>query len=148
MIPMRRLSCFAVLLLLSLSSAVSFADVSALPGDGPTLSLGRRDWSTLSRVEGPATPARWDAMRPLLLSPPLARWLLPEPGTPRLSLALASWPDASPHHADDATVGLSAGLGLRKTLLLHQFGADSDVSLTLAPGSPCTGACLKVAGSF
>jgi hypothetical protein len=146
--PMRRLSCFALLLLSSLSSAVSLADVSASSGDGRAPSLGRRDWSTLSRVETAATPARWETMRPLLLSQPLATWMLPEAGRPSLSLTLSSLLDASPHYADDATAGLSAGLGLRKTLLLHQWGADSDVSLTLAPGSPCTGACLKVAGSF
>jgi hypothetical protein len=145
---MRRLSCLALLLLSSLSSAVSLADVSASPSDGPAPSLGWRDWSTLSRVERAATPARWDATHRLLLSPPLASWMLPELGKPTLDLTLSSWPDASTHYADDATAGLSAQLGLRKTLLLHQWGADSDVSLTLAPGSPCTGACLKVAGSF
>lgn len=147
--PMRRLTCLALLLLSSLSSSVSLADVSSAPlGDGPAPSLGRRDWSTLSRVQTAVTPARWQTIRPLLLSPPLSIWMLAEPGKPTLNLALANWPDASPHYADDSTAGLGAGVGLRKTLLLHHWGADSDVSLTLAPGSPCTGACLKVAGSF
>lgn len=145
---MRRLSCFALLLLPSLSSAVSLADDSASPSDGTAPSLERRDWSTLSRVESSATHMRWQAWRPLLLSPPFATWMLPEVGKPTLDLTLGNWPDASAHYADDAIAGLGAGLRLRKTLLLHQWGADSDVSLTLAPGSPCTGACLKVAGSF
>ncbi|HEX2870064.1 MAG TPA: hypothetical protein VHP33_02385 [Polyangiaceae bacterium] len=145
---MRRLSCLAPLLLSSLSSAVSLADVSASPSDGPAPSLGRRDWSTLSRVDAAATPVHWATTRPLLLSPRLASWMLPDLGKPNLDLTLSSWPDVNARYADDAIAGLSAGLGLRKTLLLHHFGADSGVSLTLAPGSPCTGACLKVAGSF
>jgi hypothetical protein len=65
------------------------------------------------------TPERRDAFRPLLLTPPPAPPILPETNRFRLRLDIARWSDL-----------------------------DTGVSLTLAPGSPCMGACLKVVGSF
>lgn len=147
---MHRLTCCAILLLSSFSSSDGLADVSAPWSDGPAPSLGRRDWSILSRAQVSAAPSRWEAVHPLLLRPPVAAWLLPESSPPALRLDLTEWSAVSDHFADDATVGLGAGLGLRNSLptLLRYRASDSGVSLTLAPGSPCTGACLNVAGSF
>lgn len=147
---MHRLTCCAIFLLSSLSSVDGVADVSASPSDDPAPSLGRRDWSILSRVQAPAAPLRWETVYPLRLTPSLATWLLPEGGPLRLRWDLNEWSALGHHYADDATLGLSAGLGLRNPLptLLRYRGSDSGVSLTLAPGSPCTGACLNVAGSF
>lgn len=103
-------------------------------------------WSVTSAAE---TPERWDTFRPLLLMPPPALQMLPEAEQLTLRLEL-TWSELPHHYADDATAGLGAGLGLRHTLptLFHYRSDDSAVSLTLAPGSPCTGACLKVAGAF
>lgn len=146
---MHRFTCFTVLLLGSLWSAHGSADASALPSDEPDMTLGWRGGSTLVRFQL-AAPARLREPAPLLLVPPVPTWLLPQYERPTLRLDDAGWSSLSQHYADDSTAGLSAGLGLRNTMptLLHYRGADSGVSLTLVPGSPCTGACLKVAGSF
>lgn len=153
--PMRRFSCLALLLLCSFSSAVGLAEASASPGAGPGSSLAQRDWSTPSRFQPSrfqaiATPVQWDALPPLLLTPPLAAWMSRENAQPTLRWDLGAWSELGHHYADDATAGLNAGAGLHTTLptLLQYRSTDTGVSLTLAPGSPCTGACLKVAGSF
>lgn len=147
---MYRSTCLTVLLLGSLWSAHGFAEASALPSDEPDMTLGWRGGSTLVRLQVQAPTMRWEPAHPLLLTPPMATWLLPQDSRPILRLDDAGWSSLSHHYADDSTVGLSAGLDLRNTMpaLLHYRGTDSGVSLTLAPGSPCTGACLKVAGSF
>lgn len=152
---MRRFSCFAILLLSSLSSAVGLAEASASPGEELGSPLAERDWSTPSRFQpsrfqAMATPMQWDALPPLLLTPPLTAWMSRENAQPTLRWDLGAWSELGRHYADDATAGLNAGVGLHTTLppLLHYRSTDTGVSLTLAPGSPCTGACLKVAGSF
>lgn len=54
------------------------------------------------------------------------------------------------HYATDVVAGLGMGfsVGYAVPTLLHYAREDGDVTLSLAPGGPCTGACLKVAGSF
>ena len=58
---------------------------------------------------------------------------------------------ADRHYASDVLVGFGLGFGFGYAVptLLH-FARDehSDISLSIAPGSPCTGGCLKLAGSF
>lgn len=54
------------------------------------------------------------------------------------------------HYATDVVVGFGFGFGFGYAVptLLHYARDETQVSLSLAPGGPCTGACLKLAGSF
>ena len=55
------------------------------------------------------------------------------------------------HYTTDVLVGFGMGFGIGYGLptLLHYTRSDSsDVSLSISPGAPCTGACLKLGGSF
>ncbi len=57
---------------------------------------------------------------------------------------------ADRHYATDVLTGFGVGFGVGYAVptLLHYARPAGDVSVSLSPGSPCTGACLKVAGSF
>ncbi len=61
---------------------------------------------------------------------------------------------ADRHYSKDviARFGIGFGLAYGVPTLLHYAGdgkgARPDVSLSVSPGAPCTGACLKLAGSF
>ena len=54
------------------------------------------------------------------------------------------------HYTSDVVAGFGMGFGIGYAIptLLHYTSEDTDVKLSIAPGSPCTGACLKLAGSF
>jgi membrane-associated phospholipid phosphatase len=54
------------------------------------------------------------------------------------------------HYATDVVAGFGMGFGVGYAVptLLHYARPQGDVTVSLAPGSPCTGACLRVAGSF
>ncbi|RYZ06158.1 MAG: hypothetical protein EOO73_17280 [Myxococcales bacterium] len=54
------------------------------------------------------------------------------------------------HYATDvlADLGMRSGTGYVVPTLLHYSDEETNVSVTIQPGGPCTGACLKVAGSF
>ena len=57
---------------------------------------------------------------------------------------------ADRHYATDVIVGFGFGFGFGYAIptLLHYARRQTEVSLTLAPGGPCTAACLKLGGSF
>jgi membrane-associated phospholipid phosphatase len=61
---------------------------------------------------------------------------------------------ADRHYATDVIAGFAIGFGVGYAVptLLHytgnRKGLRPDVSLSVSPGAPCTGACLKLAGSF
>lgn len=60
---------------------------------------------------------------------------------------------ADRHYATDVAAGFGIGFGVGyavPTLLHYTRGKSplSNVSVSVSPGAPCTGACLKVAGSF
>lgn len=59
---------------------------------------------------------------------------------------------ADRHYATDVIAGFGMGFGVGYAVptLLHYARKDGegDVALSISPGGPCTGACLKVAGSF
>jgi len=58
---------------------------------------------------------------------------------------------ADRHYASDVIVGFGFGFGFGyaiPTLLHYSHHEGADITLSIAPGSPCTGACLKLAGSF
>jgi hypothetical protein len=58
---------------------------------------------------------------------------------------------ADRHYATDVLAGFGLGFGIGyavPTLLHYTRDKDSTVSVSVTPGSPCTGACLKVAGTF
>jgi hypothetical protein len=68
-------------------------------------------------------------------------------GVPRLT--------ADRHYTTDVLAGFGVGFGAGYAVptLLHytgdrNAGTRPNVSLSVSPGAPCTGACLKVAGSF
>jgi membrane-associated phospholipid phosphatase len=54
------------------------------------------------------------------------------------------------HYATDVIVGFGFGFGLGYAVptLLHYAHRKTEVSLSIAPGGPCTAACLKLSGSF
>jgi hypothetical protein len=54
------------------------------------------------------------------------------------------------HDRSDVLAGLGTDfdIGYAMPTLLHYTSEDTDVKLSISPGSPCTGACLKLAGSF
>ena len=54
------------------------------------------------------------------------------------------------HYASDVIAGFGMGFGIGYAVptLLHYTSEDTNLALSIAPGSPCTGACLKLAGSF
>ncbi len=54
------------------------------------------------------------------------------------------------HYATDVIAGFGFGFGFGYAIptLLHYARDETEVSLSLAPGGPCTGACLKVSGWF
>jgi membrane-associated phospholipid phosphatase len=54
------------------------------------------------------------------------------------------------HYASDVVAGFGVGFGVGYAIptLLHYTNEDTELALSIAPGSPCTGACLKLAGSF
>ncbi len=54
------------------------------------------------------------------------------------------------HYATDVLTGFGMGFGIGYAIptLLHYSHEKTNVSVTISPGGPCTGACLKVAGSF
>ncbi len=58
---------------------------------------------------------------------------------------------ADRHYATDVIVGFGFGFGFGyavPTLLHYARDKNTNISLSIAPGSPCTGGCLKLAGSF
>jgi membrane-associated phospholipid phosphatase len=57
---------------------------------------------------------------------------------------------ADRHYATDVIAGFGMGFGIGYAIptLLHYAREDTQVSLSIAPGGPCTGACLKLSGSF
>ena len=54
------------------------------------------------------------------------------------------------HYASDVIVGFGFGFGFGYAVptLLHYAHRKTEVSLSIAPGGPCTAACLKLSGSF
>jgi membrane-associated phospholipid phosphatase len=57
---------------------------------------------------------------------------------------------ADRHYATDvlAGFGFGFGFGYAVPVLLHYSHADPKVAVSIAPGGPCTGACLRLSGSF
>jgi membrane-associated phospholipid phosphatase len=58
---------------------------------------------------------------------------------------------ADRHYSTDVLAGFGLGFGIGyavPTLLHYTRSKASTVSVSVAPGSPCTGACLKIAGTF
>jgi membrane-associated phospholipid phosphatase len=57
---------------------------------------------------------------------------------------------ADRHYATDvlAGFGFGFGIGYAVPVLLHYSRAKTDVALSIQPGGPCTGGCLRLSGSF
>jgi membrane-associated phospholipid phosphatase len=57
---------------------------------------------------------------------------------------------ADRHYATDVLTGFGIGFGVRYAVpvLLHYSRSHANVALSLTPGAPCTGACLRLSGSF
>jgi hypothetical protein len=57
---------------------------------------------------------------------------------------------ADRHYATDVLLGfgLGFGTGYAVPVLLHYSRAHTEVALSLTPGGPCAGACLRLSGSF
>jgi hypothetical protein len=87
-------------------------------------------------------------LAPLVIDPLVASWLAR--GNTRAALNLELVGAEAPVIADRRSTDVLAGLGAGYAIptLLHYAYEDTNVALSIAPGSPCTGACLKLAGSF
>jgi len=57
---------------------------------------------------------------------------------------------ADRHYATDVLAGFGMGFGIGYAVptLFHYARRDADVALSVAPGAPCTAACLRLEGSF
>jgi hypothetical protein len=146
---MRGTTCLTILVS-TLVSASATAEASESQGSDPEAASERRHWQALPGVEVTLAPPRWHPTYLLLAAFPRTAWLW------RWDAALGPTPpilglqDFERARADDdALAGVGGSINLRPTWpALKYRDEDSHISLTLAPGSPCTGACLKVMGSF
>lgn len=115
----------------------------------------QRPWSSLPKLELAAPhPLRGLDVLPdvtrshlaLTVDPRFAsRWPLQSPLLP-LSLE----PDHAASNEAQGSTDLPLGLNLPATVppLIRYTDETTDVTLSISPGSPCTGACLRLAGSF
>lgn len=160
--PYTSVVCAAALVALPATSHADVARLRLVPALWPEHAV-----LTLSRQPRLELPARALTLAPprLALSSPLPL-ASPLPLTPPLALepSLSAYlpsTSAAPvveldlRHLDTknqepGSPDLFAGLNLPAEVppLLRYTHEDTDVALSISPGSPCTGACLKLAGSF
>jgi hypothetical protein len=144
---MRGTICLTVLVSTFASGSAS-AEASESQRADLAASLERQHAQPLPQVQVVTAPLRWQPAYPLLAA--FQRTVsLPKdiigPATAPLDLQEFE----RFRVADDALAGLGGSINLRPSWpMLKYRDADNDLSLTLAPGSPCTGACLKITGSF
>src|SRR5689334_9689194 len=104
-------------------------------------------WILAASVLLTALPSRADTVRPLSYTTELGpsfwrRDWLTVPAVPlSLDPGLAAWLGGGTVSSDRKPRGISAPLVIATS-------EDGQVWLSLSPGSPCTGACLKLQGSF
>jgi len=138
--------------LVALLPGVSQADTASVTAHARPV-VPPRAWA-MSRSGVGALGAESELPTPLLslgvdslaLDPVIASWWTPDGRTPlklelRHPVTLAESP---------ASVDLLAGLNLSNSVppLIRYTDDETDLTLSISPGSPCTGACLKLAGSF
>lgn len=141
--------------LFSLLPATSHADTFHLSARLLPLAL-QKPWAALPKLElGHTThvstigmlPALSSTRLPLAIDPALATW-----GTQdNLSLSLKlELPSTTTPDDDRPNTDLLASLNLPQAVppLIRYTDEATDVTLSISPGSPCTAACLKLAGSF
>ncbi len=98
-----------------------------------TGSLHRVEWPTLSRRGAALSNLRW----------PLLRLELPDAtgAAPHLFGQGVETSDV------ESGVGKRIAVGYKVPALIHYSRDDMQLALSIAPG-PCTGPCIKLAGSF
>ncbi len=134
--------------LVALLPQTSRADTSSVVAHAlPTLRSNA--WGfVLSRPSPFGVPPDLAAPRlPRTTDPVIAGWWPQDVG--RLPLKLELKPPVSLED-DERKVDLLPGLNLPASVppLIRYTDEATDVTLSISPGSPCTGACLKLAGSF
>jgi hypothetical protein len=145
-------ACAAALTLLC--GANSNADAA---GTAPRLNgTWQQPWVALPKLQltppsPPRVPGTLPALTgprlPLAIDPAFAAWSASRhrPQPLNLELTEAASPDETPRDGDLlSTLTLPA----RVPPLIRYTDEATDVTLSIIPGSPCTGACLKLAGSF
>jgi len=83
---------------------------------------------------------------PLSIDPVVASWWAPE--TRNLPLEIELRRPTTTLDAPRSVTRISLNLPDSVPPLIRYSDEATDVTLSISPGSPCTGACLKLAGSF
>ncbi|HYQ14240.1 MAG TPA: hypothetical protein VEQ58_00725 [Polyangiaceae bacterium] len=111
----------------------------------PMMALGRAE---PSRTESQSfTALRTTRLLPLSIDPTAAAWWSRPSLTTPMKLELSDAAALAQEQASSETPALpSVPYGM--PALLRYSNEDTNVALSISPGSPCTGACLKVEGSF
>jgi hypothetical protein len=140
-VPCLGAACAAALLT---TAAPGFADTFATKRLPPA--IWQRAWQSPARSFSTLPDLR-GARLPLTIRPVVAAWWTP-PSASTLKLELI--PIDPSLAASPRSVDLLAGLSLPDGVppLIRYTDEATDVTLSISPGSPCTAACLKVAGSF
>ena len=133
--------------LVALLPQTSRADTSSVIAHAMPV-LRPQVWAlTLNRSSGLGIPGELTPRLPLALDPAVASWWTAGLEPPRLKLELS---DPVALDTPERKVDLLKGLPLPSSVppLIRYTDEATDVTLSISPGSPCTGACLKLAGSF
>jgi len=142
--------CAALLVALAPAGADAAGTIAPLPIAG-----WQRPWTALPKLQlTPLRSANELGSLPHLATPRLAlaidrdlaaTWTTRPAATPLL-LELSQEPAAEAAPAADRLLGLN--LPAEVPPLIRYIDEDTHVTLSISPGSPCTGACLRLAGSF
>lgn len=143
--------CVALLAALIPASADAAGNLTPVP-----LAAWQRPWTALPKLQlaplnagtvFPALPETSGRRWSLALDPAFATaWTTTPPRIP-LQLELSSTTPA-PTGSGNGEVPSGLNLPAQVPPLIRYTDETTDVTLSISPGSPCTGACLKLAGSF
>ncbi len=150
-VPCTSAICAALLVALLPATADAAGTLAPVPVAG-----WQRPWPALAKLQ--LTPLRnvseLDSL-PSLTAPRLALALEPDLATTWTTQAAAVPLKLELDHRSASKQGSASsdrllGLNLPAEVppLIRYSDEDTHVTLSISPGSPCTGACLKLAGSF
>ena len=141
--------CVALLAALIPASADAAGNLTPVPLAGwqrPWIAPPKLKLTSVSATAFPALSETSGSRWALALDPAFATaWTAP----PRIPLQLELSSTApTPSGMDNGEPLLGLNLPSQVPPLIRYTDDTTDVTLSISPGSPCTGACLKLAGSF